>query len=174
MASRPAALIAAALLALTAATCSNDDDTDTSSPTTTTQSPEAEVEAAYLAYRDMVTRLLEAPDPDDPELNERAADPNKAFLIDRLRTLVEQGRELRFGSEHGYEVMSVSVDGDDATVRDCTVDDAQTVDAASGEVVSEGVTTELLEAALRRSDGMWRVVTIDGIEHWEGAVGCEG
>jgi hypothetical protein len=174
-------MIATALLALTAGTCSSDDDPDDTSPTTertterttTTLSPEAEVEAAYLAYRDMVTRLLQAPDPDDPELGERTTDPNRAFLVDRLRALVQQGQRLRFGPDYEYDVLAVSIDGDQATVRECTVDDAQTVAATSGEVLSEGVTTELLEATLRRNSGKWRVTTVDGIEHWEGAVTCE-
>lgn len=178
MGSRPMAMIAAAFLALVAGTCqSDDDDADDTSPTTdrttTTVAPEAQVEAAYLAYRDMVTRLLQAPDPADPEIGERTTDRNEEFLVDRLRTLLEQDQELRFGPQHTYEVVSVSIEGDEATVRDCTVDDAQTVSATSGAVVSEGTTTELLEATLRRSDGQWRVATIDGLGHWEGAVTCE-
>lgn len=171
MARRSLAIITTALLALGFA-CNSDDD-DTSSSTTTTTSPEAEVEAAYLAYRDMVTRLLESPDPDDPEIAERTRDQNEVFLVERLTTLVDQGQHLRFGPDYSYEVLSVSIDGDEAVVRDCTVDDAQTVSTENGDVVSEGTTTELLEATLRRDAEKWQVVTIDGVGHWDGAVTCE-
>lgn len=175
MGTRLAATIACAVLVLTGATCSGDDDdaADDTSTTPTTESPEAEVEAAYLAYREMVGRLLQAPDPEDPEIDERSIGENREFLVDQLSTLDERDQKLEFGPNYAVEVSSVSVSGRTATLKDCTVDDARTVDASTGEVVSEGTTTELLEATLAFSDSQWRVETIDGIGHWEGVAECE-
>ena len=74
MGSRPLVMIAAAFLALAAGTCHSDDDADsTSDRTTTTVSPESEVETAYLAFWDMAVRLAGSPDPNDPEIAQRAS-----------------------------------------------------------------------------------------------------
>lgn len=165
-----AALTLSCLLPI-ATSCSTDDD----DPPSTTQPPDPrdEVESAYLAYRDLVQRLLESPDPDDPELEDFADGENLEFLRTQLESLQTQSRALRFGSDYSVDVVAVTVDGSEATVQDCTVDDAQTVDAASGDVISEGVTTELLEAALTEEGGRWRVSSIDRLGQWEGATACE-
>jgi FlaG/FlaF family flagellin (archaellin) len=175
LAAAVAVALAAALLALT--TCSNDDDndetTDPSETTSTTTSIEDEVEAAYLAYREMVTRLLEAPDPEDPEISQRSDGENREFLVDRLGTLRTAGQALRFGELHQYSVQAVAVDGQQATVDDCTVDDASTVVVATGEVVSQGTTTELLRAELVLDSESWKVRTIESVERWAGVATCE-
>src|ERR671911_181129 len=90
-----AAVVACALLVLSSG-CGDDDGeaaddgttTSTSettvASTTTTQDPEAEVEAAYLAYWEMAKRLLAAPNPDDPEIARRASGINVDQVIDSL------------------------------------------------------------------------------------------
>jgi hypothetical protein len=168
-------------LAVGPASCGNDDDSSDDPPPTSTTAPtpesesevEVEVESAYSDYRDMVKRLLESPDPDDSELAERAGGENLAFLIDRLTELESSGRALRFGPMHRFDLLAVSIDGPEAVVRDCTIDDAQTIEVASGAVVSEGTTTEFLEAMLELSSGQWRVMSIDRLGHWNGAGPCE-
>src|ERR671911_1658895 len=95
-----AAAVACALLVLSSG-CGDDDgeaaDEGTTSTsettiasTTTTQDPEAEVEAAYLAYWEMAERLLAAPDPDDPEIAQRVIGSARAKLVDSLATLRAQ------------------------------------------------------------------------------------
>lgn len=159
-------------LLIAPASCTNDDD-DPPPTTDPPDNPEAEVESAYLEYRDLVQRLLESPNPDDPELEDFATGENLEFLRSQLGSLETQNRALRFGSGYSVDVLAVTVDGSAATVRDCTVDDAQTVDASSGEIVSEGVTTELLEAALTEEGGRWLVASIERLGQWEGAVPCD-
>src|SRR5918995_3724000 len=93
---------AACALLVVVAACGDDgeaavDGTTTSTSdttiasTTTTQNPEAEVEAAYLAYWEMAKRLSEAPDPNDPELGERATGTALDKLVDSLTTMKAQG-----------------------------------------------------------------------------------
>src|ERR1044072_7603705 len=66
--------------------------TSTTVATTTTVAPEAEVKAAYLAYWKMVAGLAAAPDPNDPELEQRATDPVLSAFKDELVTRIAEGR----------------------------------------------------------------------------------
>ena len=176
------AAAACALLVVVAA-CGDDgeaavDGTTTSTSdttiasTTTTQDPEAEVEAAYLAYWEMAKRLSENPDPHDPELAERATGTNLDQVVDNLTTLKAQGRAIRFGRLYRHEVQSVELTGTTALVRDCSVDDAATINASTGRDVSASVTTALLEARLALEDGSWRVGSIQRLDAWNGVTEC--
>jgi hypothetical protein len=155
-----------------------DDGTTTSTSettiasTTTTQDPEAEVEAAYLAYWEMAKRLSQNPDPRDPELAQRASGTNLDQVIDNLTTLQAQGRAIRFGRQYRHDVLSVELTGAMALVRDCSVDDAATINATTGREVSASVTTALLEASLTLEDGSWRVGSIQRLDAWNGVTEC--
>jgi hypothetical protein len=178
-----AAAVACALLVVSSG-CGDDDGeaadegttTSTSettvASTTTTQDPEAEVEAAYLAYWEMAKRLSENPDPHDPELAERATGTNLDQVVDNLTTLKAQGRAIRFGRLYRHEVQSVELTGTTALVRDCSVDDAATINASTGRDVSASVTTALLEARLALEDGSWRVGSIQRLDAWNGVTEC--
>jgi hypothetical protein len=175
MGSRPVAMIAAAFFALAAGTCHNDDDSDStaSDRTTTTQSPEAEVEAAYFAFWDMAVRLAESPDPEDPEIAQRASGDALSDLLDGLQRLRDLNRHSEFGPLYEHDVLSVRVDRDSAVVEDCAVDDSRIVDGTSGAVVDESVVTERLQVTLARADdSMWRVDSSTRSNAWEGAVEC--
>jgi hypothetical protein len=142
--------------------------------TTTTQDPEAEVEAAYLAYWEMAERLLAAPEPDDPEIRRRASGTNVDQVVDSLTSLHAQGRSIRFGRLYEHDVLSVQLSGETAVVRDCNVDDAATIDAVSGDELSASVTTALLEATLALEQESWRVSSIERLDAWNGATRCDG
>jgi hypothetical protein len=178
------AAAACALLVVVAA-CGDDgeaavDGTTTSTSdttiasTTTTQNPEAEVEAAYLAYWEMAKRLLAAPNPDDPEIARRASGINVDQVIDSLTSLHAQGRSIRFGRQYEHDVLSVQLTGETAVIRDCNVDDAATIDAVSGDELSASVTTALLEATLTLEQESWRVSSIERLDAWNGATRCDG
>jgi hypothetical protein len=176
MGSRPVAMIAVAFLALSAGTCHSDSDDagPTSERTTTTASPEAEVETAYLAFWDMAVRLAESPDPNDPEIAQRASGDALAGLVDGLRNLQSLNRHSEFGPLYEHAVLAVRVDGDSAVVEDCAIDDSRIVDLESGEVVDESVVTEQLQVTLVRADNSaWRVDSSTRTNSWEGAVECE-
>jgi hypothetical protein len=156
-----------------------DDGTTTSASettiasTTTTQDPEAEVEAAYLAYWEMAERLAQDPNPDDPEIAKRTTGSNRERVIDALSTLRAQNRAIRFGAAYAHSVLAVDLAERSAVVRDCSVDDATTIDASTNEPISEGVATLLLEATLTREGSQWLVETIDQVQVWEGATNCD-
>lgn len=173
----------AVLLAVGA--CGGDDEPDedppdttaatpTTSPATTAPSPEAEVEEAYLAYWEMAARLSAAPNPDDPEIAERAVDPVLGVITDSLSTLRAQGQEVHLGDQYARDVTSVVVNGDEAVVRDCTIDDGERRDGSSQEVIDRYLNTVLLEATLVSVEGRWLVREIDQLNSWDGAVACEG
>jgi hypothetical protein len=176
---------AACALLVVVAACGDDgeaavDGTTTSTSdttiasTTTTQNPEAEVEAAYLAYWEMAKRLLAAPNPDDPEIARRASGINVDQVIDSLTSLHAQGRSIRFGRQYEHDVLSVQLTGETAVIRDCNVDDAATIDAVSGDELSASVTTALLEATLTLEQESWRVSSIERLDAWNGATRCDG
>jgi hypothetical protein len=173
MGTRLAATIACAVLVLTGATCSGDDDdtADDTSTTPTTESPEAEVEAAYLAFWDMAVRLAESPDPDDPEIAERSSGDARDDLVAGLTALRDNDRHSEFGERYEHDVLSVSVDGDTATLEDCAVDDSKIVNG-QGETVVEGVGTEKLRVTLNHDGNSWIVAELVQVDAWEGAVEC--
>ncbi len=169
--SRLLALLIAGACALTS--CGDDDDAPpdppSSSPTTT--SPEAEVESAYLAYWDMVDRLLADPDPTSKEIAERAVDPVKRALIESLRELRESGRSLRGGQQVAHDIGDVTVTGNDATLKDCAIDDSISLDS-TGSTVDRRLATDHLEVTLVRQQDSWQIKAIDVLESWDGAVEC--
>jgi hypothetical protein len=183
---RGARAAAAVLLAAGLAGACGDDDgsgegaTDTTSArsadttiasTTTTLDPEAEVEAAYLAYWEMQRRLGQAPDPMDDEISRRATGPARDKLIDSLATMQATGETLEFGPRYSHTVTSVETDGVEATVRDCAVDDGARVDA-TGEVHDLELSTSLLEATLVRRDSGWLIESISERRSWVGVTPC--
>ncbi|HMG43977.1 MAG TPA: hypothetical protein VK611_21775 [Acidimicrobiales bacterium] len=167
-----AALLAALLFAVTASCSTNDNnnDDDAADPT---PSPESEVEAAYLAYWEMGARLLEAPDPADPEIPQRTSGEALTNLVNGLTTLKETDQRSELGRMYSHDVIGVRVDGASrAEVDDCAVDDSRVVNATTGEVVAEGLVTELLRVTLIRDDERWLVDHTSRVDAWEGATDC--
>lgn len=142
------------------ATTPAEDSSTTAKPTTTAPSVEAEVEAAYLAYWDMAERLAQAPDPSDPEINERSTGRVRDELVDNLTTMRTQGQRIEFGPSNGHDVVNVDIDGTAATVSDCVVDEGVQIDDATGERVDFPATHGLLEARMVTSEGGWIVESI--------------
>lgn len=171
-----------ALVGVLLAGCGDDDDSpsgSTRAPTSsttaapsTTPTLESEVEAAYLAYSEMFTRLLGAPNPNDPEIRQRATGEAADSLTDNLTTLRALNRAVRFGPDYRYELLSVEVSGAQAVGQECVVDDATVVDAASGEAVDPAPVATVLNRITLRHDDVWRVSQIVQEDGWEGVDGC--
>jgi hypothetical protein len=144
--------------------------------TTTPSNPNADVEAAYVAYRSMVRRLLQAPDPDDPEIARRASGAALDRLQAVLEDLVATGDVARYGPTSSQTILTIDVTGDGATVRACLVDESGRYDATTGEPVEPmKVGTIIDTASLQRIDGVWRVSGLKypgPDEQWEGASTC--
>ncbi len=151
--------------------------TASTAPTSTTMS-RAEIEQAvldaYLASWDAYTAASDPADPGFPGLAETSTGPALERAQEQLAAYQFTGRVGRDpeGSiaEHRAEV--VSVQGDEATVRDCNIDDGQIVIAATGEVVNDLVATVLFEGSMVVEDGRWKLRSLDVIEKWEGVAGC--
>lgn len=162
-------------VAVASGACSDDGDEETRNnagetvttapPETTTTVPvEQEVEEAYLAYWAMLDRLAQDPNPDDPEIRERASGQAQDMAVDGLTTMQDAGWRSEFGDEHGHSVLSVTVDGDEAVVQHCAVDQSQVIDTTTGEVVRDGSATIFYEAALRQTNIGWDVHTVAEID----------
>lgn len=142
-------------------------------PTTTSLSATQEVEAAFLAFNSMMDRLREAPDPDDPEIAQRASGETLAGIVDAQTTLQTTGFSARFGERDSVEVLSVTlVDADTALVRDCQVEELTEVNA-SGEQNGPFVHTFWTEWTLIKDGAAWLVDSSDGLERREGEHPCE-
>lgn len=154
-------------------------ETTTTVASTTTLSPEqqaeADVRAAYDAYWVMSERLAAAPDPQDPEIGERATGTAATTLTDHLSTLSAQRRAVQFGEDYAHEILAVEVgdDGTSAVLSDCYVDHSSEVDAQTGDVVREATFTNRFEVTLALDAGAWKVAQIERLANWEGVTTCE-
>jgi hypothetical protein len=140
--------------------------------TTTTLSVTEEVEAAFLAFNDMVTRLVQAPNPDDPEIAQRASGETLAGVTDSQTTLQTSGYRIEFGDRKSTEVIDVTlIDAGRATVLECSVDDR--IEITPSESNGPFVQTYWTEWTLLLVDGVWLVDSSIGIERREGEHPCE-
>lgn len=121
---------------------------------------EGDVRAAYVAYQQMFERLVIAPDPDDPEIAQRASGAAQDEVVEVLGGYDSAGQAVEFGTRHEHHVFDVAVQGDTATVLDCFVSDARVVDESSRQIVRgdpEGGSASVVTATLVPDGGEWRV-----------------
>src|SRR3954469_6169110 len=83
--------------------------TSTTVPTTSTTTVEDAVREAYLAYWKMIDRLAAAPDPNDPELADRAVDPILSNARDVLTSQRTRGETTRTPANGKYSHVLQSV-----------------------------------------------------------------
>jgi hypothetical protein len=144
--------------------------------TTAPIDPEAEVEQAYRAYNAMVDRLAQAPDPNDPELSQRATGRARDRIVELMNDLVSTGDVARLGPMRSQTVLTIEIAGGTATLRACLVDESGRYDATTGEaVVPMTVGTIIDTATLDHTGGTWRVSAIKNPgpdERWEGVSTC--
>ena len=148
--------------------------TDTTvAETTTTISPEAEIEAAIATYYAMVDRVVQAPDPDDPEIAQRAMGTNRETVESGFAQLAALGQYGRPGPNRSTTVLRATVSGDQANADVCEVDDGRLINSASGDVIDDDVVTRLVVISLERVDGAWLVSRVDPTDSsWEGVSDC--
>lgn len=182
----------AAALALGA--CGGDDDqsaadlttsttaeetTTTAPPETTTTAaltPEEEVLAAYAAHWKAVRDAFAppVPNPDLTALREHTTGEVLRYAIENAEKAVQDNEAYvvpdNDASNHRVEVLSI--DGDTATVRDCTIDETVVINTASGEVIDDAVSTRLYISMLVRENGSWKTSVLRREADWEGVAGC--
>ena len=66
----------------------------------------------------------------------------------------------------------VSIDGDEATIQDCSINDTIVYRVATGEVVDDSTVTRSVSATMRKVDGVWKLASTSEIQKWEGVAGC--
>lgn len=162
--------------ATTPVTSTTADTTTTSTQATIAPAEEADqaVLEAYQGYFDAILAANDPPDQFHPALRQfatgeafqsvfEAAQGNR--LAERALRLPENPR-----TEHRAEV--ISIEGEQATVRDCAVDDGLVVSIETGEVLNDEVTTRLVTGTLVMDEGQWKVSNTSVEQSWEGVAGC--
>ena len=150
-----------------------EESSTTAEQPTTTLDTYGEVRAAFLAFNSMTDRLRESPNPDDPEIAQRASGETLAGLTDAQTTLQTTGFSARFGARDSVEILSVNlIDASTAVLRDCQVEDLTEVDP-SGQTNGPFVRTFWTEYTLIKVGEAWMVDSSDGIERREGEHPCE-
>jgi hypothetical protein len=183
------AALAVGLLAMALPACGGDDaderGDDEESPGTTVSVDEAtttsltpvtgatadELGAVYRDYWAMYTRLLGAPDPEDPEIDERTTGIARDDLVEVFTAMAAEGLVVRFEDRSGFDVVSVGEDADGAVVRACEVIDASVIQGDEEEDLD--VVARLLDARLAEDDGSWVVAEVLDLDAWPGATECE-
>jgi hypothetical protein len=147
--------------------------TSVASSTSTTLSQEDQVKAAWDGYWTMVVRLAGHPDPNDPELAVRAANPLLASLRDDFSTREAAGERVVVppSTQYQHQFLSASITAYTAKVSGCQLDDSVTV-GPSGEVLDDTVSTKDITATFIREGSNWLANDVQIVERAKGLVGC--
>lgn len=149
--------------------------TATGSPTTSGADPKAEVTTAYLAFWEARFKANEDPvNPDDPALRQYATGSQLENVLAETSKRRADGLAFRkaIPSAARRDVTVVEVNGEVATVQECSVNDGVVYRVSNGEVVDGDVVTHSVDASLRLIDGQWKVESTRLIQKWEGIGGC--
>lgn len=156
-----------------------------------------EEEAAINAYHAAMDARIESagpaqPDLELPALEETHTEPMLGEWRGKLEGLIAQGRAIRYPENSELEVVEVAdvtfswwVDdegsaaadagpdeiGDKATLEVCVLDDGETFELGTGEVVEGGLLTLHETAVLRKVDGEWKLAERTATSR-EGRQGC--
>ncbi len=135
---------------------------------------EREVLDAYVAAREAELAASELADPSLPAVEMTHTGPALQTTREALEAFRVTGRVGRDAPDSIFERRPevVSVTGNSATVRDCTVDDRQIVVAATGEVVNDLVATVLFQGTMINEGGSWKLSRLSVEDEWEGVAGC--
>jgi hypothetical protein len=170
-------------LGTTSTTTTSSTTTSTSEPTTTASTDstepgdaeEAEILDRYLAFWDArFAANTEPVNPDDERLAELATGAQLDNVRNETRQRAEAGLALRRPEDSITERRPrvVEIDGDEATIQDCAINDGIVYRVATGEVIDDSVATRSVVATMRLLDGRWRLESAREIQKWEGVAGC--
>ncbi len=70
------------------------------------------------------------------------------------------------------QVRVVSINGDEATLQDCAVNDGIVYRPSTGEVLDDAVVTHSVEATMQQVGGVWKLEAARLLQSWEGVAGC--
>jgi hypothetical protein len=176
------ALIAIVALLLTACSGSDSRATPTSTdpevtsapPTTSPSTPEGEVLAAYQEFWQVWLRANNPPNPNYPDLAKVATGLELGTVRTAIQKSVDEGTftTLPTGSHYRHQAEVKQINGNEASVQDCAIDDSQIIQTVSGAIVNGDVVTQLLVSSVVRSNAVWQVTNVQEQAKWRGAVPC--
>jgi hypothetical protein len=121
---------------------------------------------------------LVGPDPNDPLLPVYATGPALQQAVDAVRKAQQQNLATRVppNSVTRQQVTVVSVNGERAQIRVCSVSDGYLVHADTGKPAYDYppgfAVTGLWTGDMALESGTWKVSTITREQRWEGVAGC--
>jgi len=152
--------------------------TTATSTTSTSSRPapvEDEVAARYTAFWDARLAANQAPvNPDHPLLPEYAVGAQLDNVIAETRRRRDDGLAIRRppNSVTRHDVRVTDVNGEVATLQDCSVNDGIIYRVATGEVVNDDIVTQSVRATMRLVDGKWKLERATLVQEWQGVAGC--
>jgi hypothetical protein len=153
--------------------------TDPPSSTTDTSVPAEPAHQAiidaYLAYWDArLAANTGTPNPQDPALAAHATGPQLDAVVAETQKNLDEGIAFQVAANPANfrRVTVVSVNGDEAEVQECLVDDFVIVDRNTGSVINDTVASQSVIGTLQLVDGAWRVSSSRLVQRWEGVAGC--
>ena len=169
----------AALVAVVFAACAGDDASTDPSATSTTLDPdeaaEDEVRQAYRDFLEMAFRIAEAPDPNDPEIAQRATGDARGRIEQSAAEDQARGVIARGGPKDEQTILTTTVTGDSARLTVCYVDHSGVFDAVTGaEIEPMTITTSLSNIDLVQDAGVWKVSLVETQQgkQWDGVHDC--
>ncbi len=114
------------------------------------------------------------PNPDAPALRDLAVGQQLDQVVKETRGNLRDSLALRRPEDKPARssVRLVNVEGDQATVQECVVDDDVVYRYTTGEVVNSAVSTNSVEGTMRRVGGVWKLEAARLLQRWEGVAGC--
>lgn len=168
----------------TSSTSTSSTSPTTSEPTSTTATTDTTSSAAdeeavilerYLEFWDVRFEANSDPvDPADPRLADLATDAQLTNVLEETQRRADQGLALRNPTDSVTErrPVVVSVDGSEATIQDCSINDTIVYRVSDGEVIDDSTVTRSVSATMRKVDGVWKLSSTSEIQKWEGVAGC--
>lgn len=149
--------------------------TGSTSSTAAPSTVEQEITTRYAAFwQARFEANQNPPNPDHPGLKEYATGEQLDNVVEETRRNLSGGLAIRKPEDSvaRSSVRVVKVDGDEASLQECVVDDGVIYRYRTGEVVNDKVATHSVEASMRRVDGVWKVARTRLLQRWEGVAGC--
>jgi len=171
-----AAVIVAAIVVL-----QDDDAADTvvtdgtSSATVAPQTDEQKIVAVYKGFVQAENAALEVADPGLPLLGVYATGAQLQATVDAIAKVRNDGLIARApeNSVADQRVTVLSIEGDRARIRVCSIDDGFLVRAATGVPLAPSrVSTALKSGEMLREGGVWKLSFLNRDQKWDGMAGC--
>ncbi len=169
---------AGAAVMLTRGGSSNQPSEDVATQPGQPKTDEEKIVEAVRSYFRVDNEALEGPDPNHPLYSAYATGSQLQAAVDAVKKVKEQGLAGRHpaNSITRQQVTVVSVTGDHAAIKVCSVDDGYLVRADTGRPAYEYppgfAVTGLYNGQMVREGQAWKVSSLTREQRWEGVGGC--